>query len=145
MRVFVTGGTGFIGGHVVSSLRARGDAVKTLIRDRTKGVGLAERGCELVSGSLADRPSLEAGMAGCDALIHGAAVYEVGIPQSERRAMYDANVAGTENALRAALAAGVPRVVYVSTVAVFGNTRGKVVDETYEPPGREFTSYYEKT
>src|SRR4029078_12219035 len=84
-------------------------------------------------------------MEGCDAMIHNAAVYEVGIPESEHRAMYEANVLGTENALGAAVAAGTPKVVYVSTVGAFGNTHGEVVDETYEHPGREFTSYYEQT
>ncbi len=47
--------------------------------------------------------------------------------------------------LRAALEAKVPKVVYVSTVGAFGNTHHEVVDETYEHPGKEFTSYYEET
>ena len=59
--------------------------------------------------------------------------------------MYEANVLGTERVLRAALAARTPKVVYVSTVGAFGNTHGEVVDETYEHPGQEFTSYYEET
>ena len=84
-------------------------------------------------------------MEGCDAVIHGAAVYEVGIPESERRSMYEANVLGTENVLRAALDARIGKIVYISTIAAFGNTRGQVVDETYEHPGTDFTSYYEQT
>jgi len=59
--------------------------------------------------------------------------------------MYEANVLGTERVLRAALAAKTPKVVYISTIGVFGNTRGKVVEEGYEPSGRDFTSYYEQT
>jgi nucleoside-diphosphate-sugar epimerase len=59
--------------------------------------------------------------------------------------MYEANVLGTERVLKAALAAKTPKVVYVSTVAAFGNTRGKVVDESYRHPGTGFTSYYEET
>ena len=59
--------------------------------------------------------------------------------------MYEANVVGTENVLGAALDAEVGKVVYVSTVGAFGNTRGQVVDETYEHPGHGFTSYYEQT
>jgi nucleoside-diphosphate-sugar epimerase len=59
--------------------------------------------------------------------------------------MWEANVAGTEHVMSAALEAKVPRIVYVSTCGVFGNTHKKVVDETYEHPGREFTSYYEET
>ena len=59
--------------------------------------------------------------------------------------MYEANVIGTENVLRAALEAKLPKVVYISTVGAFGNTNGEVVDESYEHPGASFTSYYEET
>jgi NAD(P)-dependent dehydrogenase (short-subunit alcohol dehydrogenase family) len=135
MRVFVTGGTGFIGGHVVRLLRERGDDVRALIRDPDKGGPLTDLGCELVSGTLANRDAIRAGMEGCDAAIHGAAMYEVGIPKSEHRTMYEANVIGTENVLGAALEAKLPKVVYVSTVGAFGNTKGQVVDESYEHPG----------
>jgi dihydroflavonol-4-reductase len=145
MRVFVTGATGFIGGHVVRKLRERGDDVVALVRTPDKARTLEELGCELVAGSLADPGAIRDGMAGSDAVIHGAAIYEVGIPEREHRAMYEANVVGTETVLRAALEARVPKVVYVSTVAAFGNTKGEVVDETYEHPGTSYTSYYEQT
>ena len=145
MKVFVTGGTGFIGGHVVRALRDRGDEVRALVRSPDKGQALAELGCQLVAGDLSGKEAIARGMEGCDAAIHGAAVYEVGIPESEHRAMYEANVIGTENVLRAALEAKLPKVVYVSTVAAFGNTAGQVVDEAYEHPGTSFTSYYEET
>ncbi len=145
MKVFVTGGTGFIGGHVVRQLRARGDEVVAWVRNPEKGASLAALGAELRTGDLSDRAALAAGMEGCDAVIHGAAVYEVGIPKSERPAMHEANVVGTENALGAALDAGIGKVVYVSTVGAFGNTHGEVVDESYEHPGESFTSYYEET
>ncbi len=145
MRVFVTGGTGFIGGHVVRKLRARGDEVRALVRNPEKGKALAELGCELVSGDLGDEAAIRGGLQGCDAAIHGAAIYEVGVKKDRHEAMYDANVRGTERVLRAALEAGTPKVVYISTVAAFGNTRGEVVDEGYRHPGRDFTSYYEQT
>jgi nucleoside-diphosphate-sugar epimerase len=145
MRVFVTGGTGFIGGHVVRKLRERGDEVRLLVRSPDKAEPLADLGCEIVAGSLADAAAISASMEGCDAAIHGAAIYEVGIPESHHQAMHDANVVGTETVLRAALATKVPRVVYISTVAAFGNTHGEVVDETYEHPGTSYTSYYEQT
>jgi nucleoside-diphosphate-sugar epimerase len=145
MRVFVTGGTGFIGGQVVRRLRERGDEVRALVRSPDKGQALTDLGCELVSGALSNKDAIGAGMQGCEAAIHGAAVYEVGIPESEHRAMYEANVIGTENVLRAALEAKLPKVVYISTVGAFGNTKGQVVDESYEHPGTSFTSYYEET
>ncbi len=144
MRVFVTGATGFIGGHVVRKLRQRGDEVVALVRDSGKATALADEGCELVSGGLTDSAAIRDGMGGCDAVIHMAAIYEVGIPKGQRTAMYEANVLGTENVLRAALDAKVPRVVYVSTVAAFGNTEGKVVDESYQHQGN-YTSYYDET
>lgn len=145
MRVFVTGGTGFIGGHVVRKLRERGDEVRALVRSPEKGAALAELGAELIEGDLSDDAAIARGLEGCDAAIHGAAVYEVGIPESQHRAMYEANVLGTERVLKAALAAKTPKIVYVSTVAAFGNTHGEVVDETYEHPADDFTSYYEQT
>lgn len=145
MRVFLTGGTGFIGGHVARVLRERGDDVVALVRNPGKAGELEALGCQLVEGDLADRDAIAAGLNGADAAIHGAAIYEVGIPASERPRMHEANVIGTENVLGASLAAETPKVVYVSTVAAFGNTRGEVVDESYQHPGRDFTSYYEQT
>jgi len=145
MKVFVTGGIGFIGGQVVRDLRARGDDVACLVRSPEKAQEVNGLGCELVEGDLTNDVAIRSGMAGCDAVIHGAAVYEVGIPKSQHTAMYEANVLGTERVLRAALEEKIPKVVYVSTVGAFGNTHGEVVDETYKHPGTGHTSYYEET
>jgi nucleoside-diphosphate-sugar epimerase len=144
VKVFVTGGTGFIGGAVVRQLRARGDDVVALVRTPAKATELEELGCTLVRGDLGDERAIRAGMEGVDAVIHAAAVYEVGIPASERKPMQEANVGGTERVLGAALEARIPKVVYVSTVGIFGNTNGQIVDESYEHQG-EFLSEYEKT
>jgi nucleoside-diphosphate-sugar epimerase len=145
VRVFVTGGTGFIGGEVVRQLRARGDQVVCLVRSPGKAEKLEQLGCELVRGDLGDERAIREGMTGCDAVIHAAAIYEVGIPASRRAAMKEANVGGTERVLGAALQNKIAKVVYVSTVGIFGNTHGKVVDESYEHPGENFTSCYEQT
>jgi nucleoside-diphosphate-sugar epimerase len=145
VRVFVTGGTGFIGGEIVRQLRDRGDEVACLVRSPGKAAKLRELGCEQVSGGLSDEAAIRQGMAGCDAVIHAAAMYEVGIPAKQRPAMWDANVAGTERVMKAALEEKVPRIVYVSTVGIFGNTHKQVVDESYRNPETDFTSYYEET
>ncbi len=146
MQVFLTGGTGFIGGEVARLLRARGDEVRALVRTPAKAGNLTAIGCELVAGDLSDEAALQEACQGVDAVVHGAAVYEVGVPAERRGDLVEVNVRGTERLLGAVLAAGVRRVVYVSTVATFGNTGGKVVDETYvRPEGLGFTSVYEET
>jgi nucleoside-diphosphate-sugar epimerase len=145
MKAFVTGGNGFIGERLVRRLRDRGDDVVALVRSREKGAGLEEMGATLVEGDLSSSDAIRAGLEGCDSAFHIAAVYKVGIPEKEHEAMYDANVRGTERVLDAAFQAGVSRIVYVSTVNVFGNTRGDVVDESYERPGDDYLSYYDET
>ena len=145
VRAFVTGATGFIGGNVARRLRGRGDEVVALVRNPSKAAPLRDLGCELVQGDLSDQAAIEKGVARCDAVFHAGAVYEVGIPKSQQAAMYQANVGGTERVLDAAAAGGVKRTVYVSTVNVFGNTRGQVVNEEYRRPDRDFLSYYDET
>jgi nucleoside-diphosphate-sugar epimerase len=146
VRVFVTGGAGFIGRHVVKRLRARGDHAVAAVRDPARADALAGLGCELVASDLGDRMPLTEAMRGCDAVIHLAGSYRVGIRADERRAMWEANVGATERVLDAAIAARVGRIVYVSTVNVFGNTGGEIVDERYRRDLRQgFLSWYDET
>jgi dihydroflavonol-4-reductase len=146
MRAFLTGATGFVGGHVARKLRERGDEVVALVRTRAKAGRLRELGCELVEGDLSDEAAIERGVQGADAVFHVGATYKIGIPRSQRPAMYDANVRGTERVLDAATGAGVKRIVHVSTGNAYGNTHGKVVDESYvRPQPPEFLSYYDQT
>ena len=140
----MTGGTGFIGGRLVAKLRERGDEVVALVRNPDKAGDLERAGAELIEGDLGDVPAIRRGVDGADACFHGAAIYKVGIPKSQRDEMYETNVRGTERVLDAASQAGVPKIVYVSTVNVFGNTGGEAVDETYRR-GSEFLSYYDET
>jgi dihydroflavonol-4-reductase len=145
VKAFVTGGTGFIGGRIVSQLRERGDEVVALVRSRSKASDLEELGCEIVEGDLSDRTHLARHMKGCDSAFHVAAMYKVGIPTSMCPKMREANVTGTERTLDAAVEAGVERIVYVSTIGYFGNTKGKVVDETYRRAPTDFVSCYDET
>ena len=145
MKAFVTGGTGFIGGYVVRKLRARGDDVVALVRSPGKAKELEELGCELVRGDLSDQDALRDAMRGCDSVFHIAAAYKAGIPKSECPEMHDANVGGTERTLDAAVDAGVSRIVYVSTIGYFGNTKGRVVDETYVRTPGDWLSCYDET
>lgn len=143
MRVFVTGATGFVTGAAVRLLLARGDAVIALVRDPSRARPLG--GAEVVAGDLSDYEALRRGMSGADAVLHGAAMYEIGVRGERRRAMFDANVRGTERVLSLARDLGVPRVLHISSIVVFGNTHGRVVDETYQRSDSSYTSYYEET
>jgi dihydroflavonol-4-reductase len=145
MRAFVTGGTGFIGGRLVAKLLERGDSVAALVRNPDKAGELERAGAELIQGDLSDVEAIRRGCEGADAVFHSAAIYKVGIPKSQHEEMFETNVRGTERVLDAAMQAGVPKIVYVSTVNVFGNTGGQVVDESYERPRNGFLSYYDKT
>jgi dihydroflavonol-4-reductase len=146
VRVFLTGATGFIGGHVARKLRERGDEVVALVRSPDKATALRDLGAELVAGDLSDEAAIRQGLEGADAAIHGGAVYKVGIPKSQTEDMWDANVHGTERVLDAAADAGVNKTVYVSTVNVFGNTDGELVDESYRRSEADgFLSCYDET
>ena len=145
-RVIVTGGAGFIGRAVVERLGDRGDEIAALVRDPDRARHLVRSGVTLIKSDLGDHGTLRAAMAGASAVIHGAGSYKVGIARSERPAMWKANVEVTERVLDAAIAAGVPRIAYISTVNVFGNTHGAVVDETYRRNLEDgFLSWYDET
>jgi dihydroflavonol-4-reductase len=145
-RIVVTGGAGLVGRATVRVLRERGDSVAALVRDPSRVPFLAELGVELVESDLSDVTELTERLRGADAAIHAAGSYRVGIPKSERGAMWDANVGTTTRVLDAAEAAGTPRIVYVSTCNVYGNTHGAIVDETYQRDLREgFLTWYDET
>jgi dihydroflavonol-4-reductase len=145
-RIVVTGGAGLVGRAIVRALRERGDTVIALVRDPRRAAFLAELGTELVESNLSDVRELTETLRGADALIHAAGSYRIGIPKSDRGAMWDANVGTTTRLLDAAEAAGTPRIVYVSTGNVYGNTRGMTVDETYRRNLDEgFLSWYDET
>lgn len=146
MRAFVTGATGFIGGRLAARLRERGDEVVALVRTPAKAGELDRLGCESVEGDLRDEAAIRSAVKGCQVVFHVAARYEVGVPASARQDMWEDNVNGTERVLSAAEDAGVERIVHVSTGNVFGNTHGKVVDETYRREESDgFLSIYDET
>jgi dihydroflavonol-4-reductase len=146
MRVFVTGGAGFIGRAVVRTLIDRGDAVTAAVRDPDGAEDLAELGVDVRASDLSRTASIIDAMRGADAAIHVAGMYRVGIPSSERPAMHDANVGATHRVLEAFATAGLDRLVAISTINVAGNTHGRIVDERYRRDLTEgFLSYYDET
>lgn len=143
MKAFVTGGSGFIGRYLVRGLVARGYEVVGLARSAESAATLRADGAQVAQGDILDVSSLRAGMAGCDVVFHVAGWYKTG-PTDWRNAE-PINVNGTRNVLRTAFDLDIPKIVYTSTVAVFGDTHGDMVDETYEAPEGPFLTEYDRT
>lgn len=144
MRIFLTGGTGFIGMQVAERLRERGDNVVAVIRDLSRASRLSEIGCELVSVNLNDTQAVRTAMRGSDVVVHLAGRFQIGVPASERDAFISANAGIAETVIDAAIAESVDRIVYASTINVFGDTRGAIVSETHRREGK-FLSLYDES
>lgn len=140
----VTGGTGFVGAHVVRALLARGGAVRCLVRSRSRRDNLDGLPVELVEGDLNDPVSLSRALAGTETLYHCAADYRLWAKDSGQ--LYRTNVSGTENALAAAAQARVARVVYTSSVGALGlATDGTPADETTPVSREDIIGHYKKS
>ena len=118
MRVYLTGGTGLLGTHLVEELREHGHGVVALHRPGADVSFLLTHGCELVEGDVGDdSSSLAEGMSGCSHLVHAAALVYAGGSWDKVRAV---NVEGTRAVLTAAATAAVEHATYISSVAVYG-------------------------
>jgi nucleoside-diphosphate-sugar epimerase len=143
MKAFVTGANGFSAAHLIQALEQRGDVVVGLVRKSSNLARLARRKVELVYGDLCDVDTLKASMSGVDVVFHVAAYVELGIVNEAEMARV--NVEGTRAVLAAAQAAGVPKMVYCSTIGIFGDTQGRVIDETFKRTQTDFSSAYDRT
>ena len=141
MKYFVTGATGFVGGAVTRELRAAGHEVVALVRDPSRAADLASAGVTLARGDVTDKESMRAPMTGVDGVFHLAAWYKIGVRDARAQ---DINVGGTQHVVELMEELGVPRGVYTSTVAVFGDTGGRLVPETYFRGG-PWLSEYDRT
>ncbi len=142
MRYFITGATGFIGGHLARQLRQAGHDVVALVRTPDAAGDLSALGVRLAPGDILDPTSLRSPMEGADGVFHLAAWYRVGA--RDRTRAHAINVDGTRNVLEAARDVGTPKVVYTSTIGVFGHTGGRLPDENYRMDG-PWLSEYDRT
>jgi dihydroflavonol-4-reductase len=140
----VTGGTGFVGAHVVRALLGQGRAVRCLVRPGSRRDNLEGLDVELVTGDLTDPASLSRALTGVETLYHVAADYRLWARDPQE--LYRANVGGTENILAAAQAAGVSKVVYTSSVAALGlRDDGSAADETTPVRRERIIGHYKKS
>jgi len=129
MRVLVTGATGFVGSHIVRALGEMGHQAVALHRASSRLDALAGVTYESALGDVTDLDSLRAAAAGCDWVLHVAAV--AAYWRTDTAKMFEVNVGGTRNVLQAAREAGVKRVVFTSSAAAVGlRADGQLADET---------------
>lgn len=133
MKIFLTGGTGFIGQPLTKSLLKRGWSVTALARkpDSPRAQALSKMGAQLASGDVTECESLRASMCGAEIVVHNAGQYEYGMDRTGKQRVRSVNVAGTQNVLGLAHELNIPRTIYVSTVQAFGPTGCQRYDETF--------------
>ena len=132
MRVLVTGGEGFVGSHVVDCLQANGH--EPWIYDRVAPADGWKSDVRRIAGDVRDESALLRAARGCDAIIHLAAVADVNVAVLNPEETRQINVAGTRAVVRAAARAAIGTVLYASTVWVYGDVNGSVVDENSPLP-----------
>ncbi len=142
MKYFVTGATGFVGGRVVRQLIQAGHQVITLARTPSKAKDLADLGVVVCQGDITDKESMRGPMTGVDGVYHIAAWYKVGA--RDKSQAEHINVEGTRNVLELMKELKILRGVYTSTIAIFSDTHGQLVDETYCHNG-PWLSEYDRT
>ncbi|WDH50537.1 NAD-dependent epimerase/dehydratase family protein [Pseudomonas chlororaphis] len=142
-RVLVTGGAGFIGSHLVDALLARGYAVRVLddlSTGKVSNLPMDSAALKLVVGDVADAATLTEAMQGCSAVVHLAAVASVHASVEHPAATHRSNFIGTLRVCEAMIAAGIRRVVFASSAAVYGNNgEGTAIDE--DTPTSPLTPY----
>jgi nucleoside-diphosphate-sugar epimerase len=142
MKAFVTGATGFIGRHVVRKLVDRGYDVFALTGSEQGVADLISMGAHVVLGDISHVDSMRDDMRGSDVVFHTEGWDRAG--SQDWMNAEAINVAGTRNVLRLAHELGVPKIIYTSAAAVLGNTKGRMVDETFFQGG-PFPTEYERT
>ncbi len=118
MPVLVTGASGFVGGAVARALVQAGSHVRVLMRQTANADLVKDLPVDIVIGDVRDYPSVLQATRGCHHVYHVAALYKLWVRRKQD--MYDCNVLGTENIVRAAREVGVEKVVYTSSVATLG-------------------------
>jgi len=130
MRALVTGGAGFIGSHIVAELLRAGHEAAVLDDLSTgKPENIPQKEIDFIRGSITDRETLERALRSADCVFHEAAQTSVAYSMLHQKETWETNIRGTKLMLNAAVKAGVKRVVFASSAAVYGNALPPLKEE----------------
>jgi dihydroflavonol-4-reductase len=140
MKIFVTGGTGFIGKHTVELLSKTNHLIKLFIRKSSDISSLKYSNITFVEGDLNNRSSLLKGMEGCDSVINIAAHYTFWEPD---KSIYSkVNIDGTKNVMECALESGIKKIVQVSTAGIYGKPKDDPFTEESPVGPIQYSEYF---
>jgi nucleoside-diphosphate-sugar epimerase len=128
MQVFITGASGLLGNHLITALQERGDTIRALVLPNEDATALEARGVTVFRGDIRQPETLKAPLQGTDTVFHLAGMMGVWLPMAD---YYAVNVLGTENVCRAALEAGVRRIIHISSWTVYGMDLGMPAHEEF--------------
>ncbi len=141
MKVLLTGGTGFIGKHVLLRLKETEHSIRCLVR-KTSDTTIPDKvGAELITGDVTDRASVKQAVSGVDAVIHLANIYEFWIPH--KKDFHAVNVEGTKNVLEESLDANISKAIHVCTLGAYGVPDEKPFNEESSPAKKRNSLYFE--
>ena len=128
MKIFITGGTGFIGTNLIKRLAQTSHQLYCLVRETSDTTTIKEVVATIIIGDVMDKNSLLKGMKGCDWVVNLASSYEFWVPN--RMVYKEVNIDGMRNVMESILETGISKVVHVSTIAVYGNAVWPITEKS---------------
>lgn len=143
MKALVTGANGFTGSHLVRALHTCGNTVVGFVRPESDLVRIKDLPIRFFYGDILDKKALRQAMASVDMVFHTAAYVELGLVDNHE--MERVNVQGTQAVLEVAREMRISKMVYCSTIGIYGNTKGQIIDENFHRSQKDFSSPYDLT
>lgn len=140
MKIFVTGGTGFIGRYTTEQLSKKGHQLILLARKGSDTSSLNYPNIKFVEGNLLDKASLLEGMTGCDSVVNIAGHYTFW--EADKRIYSKVNIEGTRNVLECALESGAKKVVHISTAGIYGKPDEEPFNEMSQVGPVQYSEYF---
>lgn len=143
MKILITGGNGFTGSHLVKTLENQGHTIKCLVRKTSDLSRLNNCNVELIYGEITDSEVINKAMEDIDIVFHLAAYVELGLVNVAEMARV--NVEGTRTILEIAKTKSISKMIYCSTIGIYGNSFGEIINETFQRQQKNFSSAYDRT